>query len=88
MYLDSDLLRRFISTSPSLEHLRVLNCKRLTSIKIPNHVKLKNVVLGGQHTGLSRIEIEAPSLESFLCDGLASDIPCEVNLEACKEMRT
>ncbi|PON41140.1 LRR domain containing protein [Parasponia andersonii] len=82
MDVNTSVVQNFISCSPMLDDFRVIKCRGLASLEIPNNmVKLKSLLIKTSDE-ISKVAIRAPNLESFTYSG---SLPSVIKLEASED---
>ncbi|XP_076958117.1 F-box/LRR-repeat protein 13-like [Bidens hawaiensis] len=84
-HVNTDLINNFIQGCPSVEDLRLVNCKGIGHLHISTLDKLQRVHLHECH-GLVSINIALTSLVSFMY-WLKTSWLCDINLSGCENLK-
>ena len=93
VHLDEKVIQNLTLTCPLIEDFQLHSCHGLKQLKLSNlsRIKLLDLCIGIE---VSRIEIEAPSLQTFcyrwdMCGyPLENNRYCDICLEGCKKLKT
>ncbi|KAJ1411137.1 Leucine-rich repeat domain superfamily [Sesbania bispinosa] len=79
------IIQNLLSSCPSIEDLRFIQCSGLKLLHVSNLIGLKRVEIHYCNQ-LKKVEISAPNLHTFWYCGKKST-PCKVSLEGCNSLK-
>lgn len=86
MQIDTNIVERFVSSCPSIEDLRLVECRGLTNLHISTLLKLNRVEIYNCDE-LSSVQISAPNLQIFWFSHTLFR-KCTLDLDRCHDLRS